>query len=135
MTSSSLSRQDRKKKILAVDDEPDMIRMLKMALERAGFFIDTYNDPLLALENFKPNMYDLVILDVRMPKMDGFDLYNKLKKMDRNIKICFLTASNETYREELLKHKHCKIDKDLFLEMPLPVKEIIAEIKKRMGLS
>lgn len=74
MITISLSQQERKKKILVVDDEHDMTAMLKMALT-----IDTYNDPVLAVESFKPNHYDLVILDFRMPKMDGFDLYNKLK--------------------------------------------------------
>jgi DNA-binding response OmpR family regulator len=56
-----------------------MTSMLKMALEHAGFSIDVFNDPLLALKNFKPKMYDLVILDVMMPKMDGLELYNQLK--------------------------------------------------------
>jgi len=120
---------------LYVDDEPDMTTMLKMALERAGFTIDTFNDPLLALKSFKSNLYDLVILDVMMPKMDGFELHNQLKKVDPNIKVCFLTASSDTYREKLRKEKQCEINRDLFLEMPLPMKEIIAEIKKRIGSS
>lgn len=55
-----------------------MTTMLKTALERAGFTFDTFNDPLLALESFKPNLYGLVILDVIMPKMNGFELYNQL---------------------------------------------------------
>jgi two-component system, OmpR family, response regulator ChvI len=63
---------------LFVDDEPDMTTMLKMALERAGFTFDTFNDPLLALESFKPNLCGLAILDVIMPKMNGFELYNQL---------------------------------------------------------
>ena len=133
MTSGSLSSQEGKKKILAVDDELDMTTILKMALERVGFTIDIFNDPVLALELFKPNLYDLVVLDIIMPKMDGFELYNQLKKLDPGIKICFLTASSETYREKLGKEKHCELHKDLFLEMPLPIKEIIAEIKKRIG--
>ena len=132
MTSESLSQQERKKKILLVDDEPDITTMLKMALERVGFSVDTFNDPLLSLQSFRPPLYDLVILDVLMPKMNGFELYNRLKKMDRDIKVCFLTASNETYREELRKQKHPELNRDLYLEMPLPIKEIIAEIKKRI---
>lgn len=112
-----------------------MTTLLKISLESAGFMIDTFNDPVLALENFKPKMYDLVILDVTMPKMDGFDLYNKLRTMDHDIKICFLTASNEIRREELIKQKHCKIDKELVWEKPLPINEIVARIKKQMGLS
>jgi DNA-binding response OmpR family regulator len=82
VTSDSLSRQEGKKKILVVDNEPDMTRMLKMALEPVGFIVDTFNDPVLALKGFKPNLYDLVILDIIMPRMNGFQLYEQLKKMD-----------------------------------------------------
>jgi CheY-like chemotaxis protein len=131
----SIHQDLEKKNILVVDDEPDMTKILKMALEREGFLIDTFNDPVLALENFKPNRYDLVILDVKMPKIDGCDLYNRLKKIDHNIKVCFLTASTESYREELMKQRHCNIDRELIWEMPLPIKEIISKIKKQMGLS
>jgi DNA-binding response OmpR family regulator len=77
--SGSFSRQEGKKKILAVDDELDMTTILKMALERVGFTVDAFNDPVLALERFKPNRYDLVVLDIMMPKLDGFELYNQLE--------------------------------------------------------
>lgn len=103
-----------------VDNEPDMTDMLKMALEYAGFSVD-----VLALEIFEPNLYDLVILDVMMPKMDGTELYNQLKKVDSGIRICFLTAYSEMYHEELRKERHCELNKDLFLQMPLPIKKII----------
>jgi CheY-like chemotaxis protein len=68
-----------------------------------------------------------------MHEMDGFELYNQLKKIDPGIKVCFLTASSEMYYEELRKERHCNLDKDLFLHMPLPIKEIIDEIKRRIG--
>jgi CheY-like chemotaxis protein len=123
----------RRKKILLVDDEPDMTAMLKMALENAGFTIDTFNDPLLVLKSFKPNLYDLVVLDVMMPKMDGIELCNRLKEVDPGIKVCFLTASNEVSREKLSKDKHCELDKNLFLEMPLPLNRIVEEINKRIS--
>jgi two-component system aerobic respiration control sensor histidine kinase ArcB len=117
-----------------VDDEPDMTDMLKMALEHAGFTVDTFNDPVLALNSFKPNMYGLVILDVMMQKMDGFELYNQLKKVDPGIKVCFLTASSEMYREKLVKEKHCELNKDLFMNMPLPISKIVEEINRRINL-
>jgi CheY-like chemotaxis protein len=128
-----LTSQNNKKRILAVDDEPDMVIMLKMALERVGFNIDIFNDPVLALETYKPNRYDLVILDVKMHKMNGFELYNRLKNMDPGIKVCFLTASTEEYREKLMKETNCKLNKDLFMDMPLRVNVIIEEVVKRMG--
>jgi CheY-like chemotaxis protein len=107
-----------KKKILIVNDEPDVTTMLKMTLERVGFKVDTFNDPLQALKSYKPHMYDLVILDVIMPEMDGLELYTQLKRKDSGINVCFLTASSEPYREELLKAKYNQLSKDLFLEMP-----------------
>jgi DNA-binding response OmpR family regulator len=122
---------------LYVDDEPDMTSMLKMSLEHAGFSIDVFNDPLLALKNFKPKLYDLVILDVMMPKMDGLELYNQLKNVDPSMNACFLTASSETYSEKLRKEKgrHCELSKDLFLYMPLPISKIVEEINKRIKQS
>jgi CheY-like chemotaxis protein len=132
VTSGPSTYRDLKKKILVVDDEPDMTKILEMALEREGLLTDTYNDPVLAIEGFRQNHYDLVLLDVKMPKMDGFDLYNRLRKMDQDVKICFLTASTETYREELIKERHCIIDKELLWEMPLPIREIISKIKKQV---
>jgi DNA-binding response OmpR family regulator len=125
LATGPLSQREKKKKILFVDDEPDMTTMLKMALERAGFTIDTFNDPLLALKRFKPNLYDVI-----MEKMNGFELCNQLRKIDPLVKVYFLTASGEAYRTEL---EHCEADKDAFLDMPLPLKEIISEIKKRIG--
>jgi CheY-like chemotaxis protein len=128
------SNHKKKKKILFVDNEPDITTMLKMALEHAGFSIDVFNDPLLALKNFRPKIYDLVILDVMMPKMDGLELYDRLKTVDHRINGCFLTASSETYGEELRKKKgrHCELNKDLFLYMPLPISKIIEEINRRI---
>ena len=123
-----------KKKILVVNDEPDVTTMLKMTLERAGFRVDTLTDPLLALKNYKPHLYDLVILDVIMPDMSGLELYTQLKRKDSGINVCFLTASSEPYREELLKENYNQLSKELFLGMPLPTSEIIREIKKRMQI-
>ena len=61
--------------------------------------------------------------DVIMSKMNGFELYSQLKEMDHDIKVCFLTASSETLSEELRRRKYCELNKDLFLEMPLPIKK------------
>lgn len=69
-------------KILLVDDEPDIIFTFKTGLEANGFVVDAFDDPVLALSNFKPGMYDLLLLDVKMPQINGFELYEKMRKID-----------------------------------------------------
>ena len=129
---SCLSSNNKKKRILFVDDKPDLTSLLEMALERAGFDVDTFNDPSLVLKSFRPSLYDLIILDIIMPKINGFELYEHIKKVDPGVKICFLTAS-EMHRKELRREKYCDLDKNLFLQMPMPLKEIIREINKRLS--
>jgi DNA-binding response OmpR family regulator len=116
-------------KILIVDDEPDLTFGCSMTLRDEGFEVDTFNDPTIALSNFKPNYYDLAILDIKMPKLDGFSLYHEIKKIDDKIKICFLTAS-ESYYEQYRKDEFIKLDKELFIQKPIENKELIKLIIK-----
>jgi DNA-binding response OmpR family regulator len=81
-----------KKRILIVDDEKDVGWTLKLILEYYGFDIDCFTDSATALEKFKPNLYDLIILDIRMAEINGFELYDELKSRDSNIKTLFITA-------------------------------------------
>jgi DNA-binding response OmpR family regulator len=87
------------KRIAIVDDEPDITNVLKKGLERRGFAVDTFNDPHAALASFQPKYYDLMIIDIRMPIINGFDLYRQVKKRDTSVKVCFLTASQIYYEE------------------------------------
>jgi DNA-binding response OmpR family regulator len=80
------------KRILVVDDERDICLTLMNVLEDNGFVVHAFDDPLLALENFRKDLYDLLILDIKMKKMDGFQLYREIKKIDSKVKVCFLTA-------------------------------------------
>ena len=84
--------KNNKKTILIVDDETDVCLTLKVVLEGNGFKVDTFVDPTLALENFKSSRYDLLVLDIKMPVVNGFQLYAQMKKIDLNIKALFLTA-------------------------------------------
>ena len=129
---SRLSSND-KKRILFVDDEPDLTSLFKKALESAGFSINVFNHSADALKDFKPHFYDLVMLDIVMPKMDGFDLYKELRKVDPDVKVCFLTAS-EKYREGLREGEYQTLSKDLFIQKPLSIKALRKEIHKRIGL-
>ena len=83
-------------RILVVDDEPDVNITLKLALEDEGFDVDTFDNPRLALSYFRPDYYDLLLLDIKMPGMNGFEFYRQIKKIDDNIKVCFLTAAEFT---------------------------------------
>ena len=90
-----------KKRILVVDDERDNTAVFCMALEDTGLFeVDPFTDPISALSSFKSNTYDLAILDIKMPKMSGFELYEKMKNIDDKINVCFITAFGEGYHEE-----------------------------------
>ena len=80
------------KRILVVDDEADTNMVLRVMLEENGFIVDSYENPNLALENFRPHFYDLLILDIKMPGMSGFSFYREIKKWDENLKVCFLTV-------------------------------------------
>jgi DNA-binding response OmpR family regulator len=94
-----------KKRILVVDDEPDITYTFQAGLEDGGFDVDAFTDPELELSSFKPGLYDLVLIDIMMPKMDGFVLYERLKTVEPDVKVCFLTAG-EMYREEIRQEEH-----------------------------
>jgi DNA-binding response OmpR family regulator len=131
MNSNHQKQQQEQKKILAVDDEPDLTKLCSLALEYHGFKVDTFNDPIEALSNYKPDYYDLVILDIKMPKMDGFELYDEIKKKDHKAKVCFLTAS-ELYYEEFRKKEYYALDRNLFIRKPIDNEELLREVSKIM---
>jgi DNA-binding response OmpR family regulator len=116
-------------RILVVDDEPDLTQVSSLALEYHGFKVDSFNDPQEALSKFEPGLYDLVILDIKMPKMDGFELYHEIRKKDNNANICFLTAS-ELYYKEFRKKEYYALDRNLFLRKPIENEELVKEINK-----
>lgn len=120
-----------KKKILLVDDEKDIIVTLNMVLEEGGYEVDSFTDPILALKKFRAASYDLVIIDIKMSEMDGFELRRQIKKTDNAVKICFLTASElyyEEFRKELGLENFTTLDKDRFLMKPIPNEGLIKEI-------
>jgi CheY-like chemotaxis protein len=90
-------------KILVMDDDLDITTSFKEVLENNGSFsVRTYNDPQQALSKFEAGLYDLLLLDIRMPNLNGFELYREIKEMDHETKVCFITAY-ETYYEQLKK--------------------------------
>jgi DNA-binding response OmpR family regulator len=119
------------KTVLVVDDEPDLNLVIKMVLEDNGFKVDSFTDPLLALENFKgeAEMYDLIILDVRMPDMNGFELYNEIKKIDNKVKVCFLTAGEMDY-EQFGKELFPALDENCIIQKPIENQTLIKRLNR-----
>jgi two-component system response regulator ChvI len=123
------------KRILIIDDEPDIILTLRMALEQNGFRTDSYSDSILAYKNFRAGVYDLVLLDIKMPNVDGFQLYQKIKRTDSRVKICFLTAS-EFYDEEIRKEQGFEgFNDELFLRKPVEIACLIDTIRPLIDLA
>jgi DNA-binding response OmpR family regulator len=120
------------RRILVVDDEADLTMLCSLALEYHGFKVDTFNDPQEALSNYKPEYYDLVVLDIKMPKMDGFRLHDEIKKRDQKTKVCFLTAS-ELYYHEFRQREYDAIDKNLFIRKPIENEELLKEVNRRIS--
>ena len=104
-----------------------------MVLEDGGYEVDCFTEPVLALKNFKTGLYDLVILDIKMPEMDGFELHRQLKKINSAVKIRFLTAS-EMYYEEFRKDEFCGLDKNLSSK-PIKNEDLINEISRIINLN
>ena len=119
-------------RILIVDDEPDLTIICILTLEHYGYKVDAFNDPQEALSNFRPGSYDLIILDIKMPKMDGFELYQEIKKKDNNAKVCFLTAS-ELYYEKFRKKEFSALDGNMFIRKPIGNEELVAQVNKMIN--
>ncbi|PWU78819.1 MAG: response regulator [Candidatus Nitrosopolaris wilkensis] len=116
-------------RILIVDDEPDVCVILKMVVEENGFEANYIDDPVLALESFEPGLYELLLLDIKMPEIDGFRLYKEIKKLDNKVKVCFLTAS-DSYYEKIRKEEFPTLDKDLVLLKPIENEDLIRHINR-----
>jgi DNA-binding NtrC family response regulator len=120
------------KDILFIDDEKDVTLTIKTILEETGLFhVETFNDPDLALKKFKPNFYALVLIDIMMPKMGGFEIYEQLKKIDPEVIVCFLTAS-DMYHQAVREVEHCALNEELFLQKPISNEDLVREIDDKI---
>jgi DNA-binding response OmpR family regulator len=126
----------KKNRILIVDDEDDINLLFKMVLEDKGYKIDTFNDPLVALQNFTAGAYDLLLLDMLMPNMNGFELYQKIRMIDDKAKICFLTASginHEEFRKRAASTASIENDiENCFFIKPIENEELIKRVKSQL---
>jgi len=131
-------------KILLVDDEADITTVFSLGLEDHGFRVDVSNDPLQALSDFKKGSYDLVLIDYKMPNMNGLELHREIRKIDEKVKVCFITAF-EVYREEpknefqntlnassRQQHEREEVAK-CFIHKPIDIDELIKRIKQELN--
>jgi CheY-like chemotaxis protein len=152
---------NRNYRILIVDDEPDICLTFKSAIEgHNGFEVDAYESPHEALKNFKASKYDLVLLDIKMPSMNGFQLYSEIKKIDNRVMALFITAAEMYYQEFRNKEGHvlkevgeqtegevkeekygngeyrqyCKFNENMFLQKPISITDLLIRINHILGI-
>ena len=114
---------------MIIDDEQDITFIFRIILEGDKFSVDTFNDPRTALSNYLPNFYDLIVLDLKLPYMSGDEVYHKIRLLDKETKICFLTSSEHSFH--LFQEKgHELPDLNLFIQKPIENQTFLRKIKK-----
>lgn len=125
--------KDRARRMMIVDDEQDVTFLFKLILENTnedGYClckVDSFNDSMTALKNFREGIFDLIMIDIVMPKMDGFKLYKEIRKQDKKVRICFLTAG-EMYYEEYRKHEFPEISADWIIRKPISNDDLVRRV-------
>ena len=121
-------------KILVIDDEPDITFSLKQVLEENRFAsVDTFNDPadVISKYNKQPEtLYDLLIIDILMPRMNGFELYEKIKKIDNNAKVCFISAYRIYF--EALREMYPDYEVDCFMNKPFENEDLLRKVSSAL---
>lgn len=126
-----MTTQAKKARILVVDDEVDITLSIKTVLEGDQFQVDSFNDPVAAFNNFKAGFYDLLILDIKMPKMNGFQLYREIKNIDDKVKVCFLTALSEMHDyEEFKREVFPKAGERYFIQKPVENQNLLKRLNE-----
>ncbi len=140
ISSSSVStREDKErywKRILIVDDDPDNTTTFKVGIENATktsskrIAVDAYNDPRKALLDFQPNFYDLLLIDIKMPQINGFQFSERILNIDINVKICYM-SSGEINRDAL-REVHPSITLGCFIKKPVTINYLIDRIMQEL---
>ena len=127
------------KRILIVDDDPDITITFKKAFEEANrisgsnkisFHVNTYNDPFVALSEFKPDFYDLMLIDINMSKMNGFDFCVKALERDINPRFCFMSSG--LINQEALKEQYPSLSIGCFIKKPITIESLIRRVKAEL---
>jgi two-component system response regulator ChvI len=123
-------------RIFIVDDESDTCLALEKILEENGFKVDKFTDPFLALKNFKADFYGMLILDIKMPKMNGFELYLEIKRIVSKVKVMFLTAVSEYQQYEAFrKEVFPKLGERHFVSKPIENEDLVKRVNGILSLN
>jgi DNA-binding response OmpR family regulator len=130
-----LQKEPWTKRILIVDDDPDITYTFKEGIEYyssigGSIKVYTYNDPLLALSEFKPNYYDLMLLDINLPGLNGFELYGKILEQDNNVKACFMSAAQ--INREALREIYPSISLGCYIRKPVAIDYLVNRLKAEL---
>jgi CheY-like chemotaxis protein len=124
----------RKKRILLVDDEPDVCMVYHIVLEDAGYECKSYTDSVKALQEFRPNYYHLILLDIKMPVLNGFELCKKIIELDKAVHIIFITASEQFY-EKFRSERFPELGKINYIQKPIGNDELVRLVDMIIGNS
>ena len=129
---SIVDLQGQLKRILVVDDNSDIAFTMRLGLENGDTTMQvySYNNPVKALEDFEPNFYDLLLVDVNMPLMNGFELCQKLLQIDINVKVCFMTSGE--LNMDALREVHPLKSVGCFIKKPIATSELVRRIKAEL---
>jgi DNA-binding response OmpR family regulator len=127
------------KRILIVDDDPDITFTFKKAFDEANrisgnkisFHVNTCNDPLVALSEFKPDFYDLLLVDINMPKMNGFDFCAKVLEIDINPRVCFMSSG--LINQEALREQYPSLSFGCFIRKPVTIENLVKRVKAELN--
>ena len=126
------------KRILIIDDNVDIIKTFKAGIEESNNNTDarkrievyTSNDPVIVLSEFKPDFYDLLLIDINMPHMNGFELCEKIFAIDTNVKVCFM-SSGEINREAL-REIYLALSLGCFFRKPVTMDYLVKRIRSEL---
>jgi CheY-like chemotaxis protein len=131
---NNIPLKNKNKRVMLVEDEADIVLLFKMILESdARLKVHSFTDPFAALNNFKSGFYDLIMIDIALPKLNGFELYYRIRKLDDKVKVFFITAS-EMYYEDIRKKVVPELDTNCFIRKPISNEELIKRVKDILGL-
>jgi CheY-like chemotaxis protein len=126
----------KRQNIMIVDDEDDINLLFAMVLCGEGYNVDAFTDPVAAIMKFERGSYDLLIIDILLPKMDGFELYERIKQLDKNVKVCFLTAGEINYDQFKKAASFPEIiTEDCFIKIPVENKTLVRKVKNILSFN